>query len=145
MRSSQVSEKVALIKRYYCYSHCNDDFNWKSYPTQKLAKFENMNRFKKSDYQRKLHPKTYQHQKVLCSTAKDKLSSDMKQDSKRDCIQFLCCSVCQSMSVFTITAHRTLCTLSIHFSPTTCFGCSGYDQVESQQHTRENKLLQLMD
>jgi hypothetical protein len=52
LRTSQVSEKVALMKRYYCYSLCNDDFNQKSYPEQRLAKFENTNRLKTSDYQR---------------------------------------------------------------------------------------------
>jgi len=52
LRTSQVSEKVALTKRYYCYSLCNDDFNQKPYPEQRLAKYENTNRLKTSDYQR---------------------------------------------------------------------------------------------
>ena len=52
LRTSQVSEIVALMKRYYCYRLCNDDFNRKSYPAQKLVKFENTNRLKKSYYQR---------------------------------------------------------------------------------------------
>jgi hypothetical protein len=115
-----------------------------TYPAHKLEKFENINRFKNSDYQRKPHPKTYLDQKVLCSTAKDKLSSDMRQDCKWDCIQFSSHTVCQLMSVFTITAHTTLHTLSIHLSSTTCVSCFGHDQVESQ-HTRESKHLQLMD
>jgi len=40
------------MKRYYCYSLCNGDFNRKSYPAQKLAKFANTDRLKNSDYQK---------------------------------------------------------------------------------------------